>query len=155
MIAVPTSTGKSACATKTSSPVKLSHYRSPPSVRFPVESRSRKRKGVSRNDDPSGGRREETPHDSIPRWQASTARGDRTSLARGGRTGAGNAAASCGGTLVGGTGPAGERGPAAGRESVPLGLHSAEMLDHAVGQPGAGARAAAARARRDRADRTL
>jgi len=35
-------------------------------------------------------------------------------------------------TLVGGTGPAVSEA-SSGRESVPLGLHSAEMLDHAVG----------------------
>jgi hypothetical protein len=39
----------------------------------------------------------------------------------GGRTGEGNAEASCGGTVVGGARPRREGGAAAGKESVPLG----------------------------------
>ena len=44
-----------------------------PSVRFPVESVERKRKGVSGTNDPSRGRREETPHVCISRRKSSTA----------------------------------------------------------------------------------
>ena len=49
-----------------------------------------------------------------------------------------------GGAVVGRAGPAREPGPAAGRESLPLGLHGAKVLDDAVGEHGAGARSAAA-----------
>ena len=42
-----------------------------------------------------------------------------------------------------------------GREGLPLGLHSAEVLDDAVGQFAAGAGAAVAREQRDRIDRAL
>src|SRR3990172_7633323 len=52
-----------------------------PSVSFSVESRGRKRKGVSEFHDPSGGRREETPDVTIPRWKTSTPGINRTNLA--------------------------------------------------------------------------
>src|SRR6266403_6324835 len=135
--------------------IETDHYRKLVSVRFPVENVGRKRKGVSRTSDPSRGRREETPDDCIARRKSSTAGIDGTSLAAGGRTGAGDVETSGGGFASSRAGPARGRGPATGRESVPLGLHGAEMLDDAVGEPRAGARSAAARAGRDRASGTL
>jgi len=48
-----------------------------------------------------------------------------------------------------------ERGAAAGRESISVGLHGEEVLDDVVGKLGTGARTAAARAGRDRAGGTL
>ena len=69
-------------------------------VRFPVESKERKSKGVSGTNDPRRGRREETSCVCIARRKGSTARVDGTSLATGGRASAGNAQASSGGTVV-------------------------------------------------------
>jgi len=55
------------------------------------------------------------------------------------------------GLLLAERGPARGRGHAPWREGVPLGLHRAQVLDHAVGQLRAGARSATARVERDRA----
>ena len=63
----------------------------------------------------------------------------------------GNAEASLEGLLLAERDRRVSRGPAAGRESLPLGLHGAEVLDDAVGELGAGTGSAPTRARRDRA----
>src|ERR1700692_1244503 len=79
-------------------------------VRFPVESKGRKSKGVSRANDPSRGRREETPYVWIAKRKGSTAGVDGTSLATGRREGAGDATESCRGVAGGRARPARERG---------------------------------------------
>jgi hypothetical protein len=76
--------------------------------------------------------------------KTNTAGADGASLATDRGAGAGDAEANRGRTAGSGAGPAGERGQAAGREALPLGVHGAEVLDHPVGQLAAGSRPAAA-----------
>src|SRR2546422_7672376 len=99
-----------------------------PSVRFSVESRGRKRKGVSENHDPCRGRREETPDDYIPNPEGNTAGVAGTSLAADRRAGSGDAEASGGRAAGGRTGSAGSPGPATRRARLSLGLHGAQGL---------------------------
>src|ERR1700682_1251275 len=125
------------------------------SVRFPVESKGRKSKGVSRSNDPSGGRGEETPDVTIAKWKSSIAGVDGTSLATGGRASAGDAEEVHRRVTASRAGPARERGQTTRGESVPLGIHGAEVLDDTMGKLGAGTRSATAWAGRDRAGGTL
>src|SRR2546425_3214374 len=111
-----------------------------PSVRFSVESRGRKRKGVSENHDPCRGRREETPDDYIPNPEGNTAGVAGTSLAADRRAGSGDAEASGGRAAGGRTGSAGRPGPATRGGGLLLGVQRAGGVGDAVGGVGAGAR---------------
>src|SRR2546425_12220423 len=122
-----------------------------PSVRFSVESRGRKRKGVSENHDPCRGRREETPDDYIPNPEGNTAGVAGTSLAADRRAGSGDAEASGGRAAGGRTGSAGSPRPPTRGGGLSPGVHGAGRVGRGVGEAWTGGRSPGGGGGRERA----